>query len=165
MYKRLILRWSIIGLMAISSIASIAALGFWRRSYRRSDQFIYRYLLVISSKGAICLDQTASRFPLPLSWISSQANKQDSRIANPDGIIFGIQYDTDHGIPDLVSIPYIWILFFTSLPADAIGLFWMFRWSRKKDAATGGHLTVRISLYLAVMAIVLLYIMMAILSQ
>ena len=160
LYKRLILRWSIIGLMAISSIASIAALGFWRRSYRRSDQFIYRYLLVISSKGAICLDQTASRFPLPLSWISSQANKQDSRIANPDGIIFGIQYDTDHGIPDLVSIPYIWIVFFASLPADIIGLFWTFRWSRKKDVATGGHLTVRISLYLAVIIPVLLLIVL-----
>ena len=159
---RRILMWAVVGLVIISTIASILTAGFWSRSYWRSDQVAWRRVWCDSWKGrfVIFLDDPAPpQVPRPFSWWSNPSSQDNFGLVNPEGIAFGVQYNTQHGFPTAMVIPYGWVFFLANLPADIIGLIWMFRWSRERDAATGGHLTARVVLYLAAAIPVLLFIM------
>ena len=156
--RRNMLRWFVLSLAFASAFGSILAVGLWRRSYTRCDQIDWGYALVISCTGVVYCCQGASRFPLPLGWVSNRAQGDDFGMINPEGNILGIQYDTENGIPDSLAVPYGWVVFLTSLPMGVIILTWALRRSRKLDVANGGHLTFRLSLYLLVAFTVLLYI-------
>ncbi len=138
---RATLRWIPASLVIASTITVILVAVFWSRSYRRCDQVMYDYCWIGSWKGAVYWEQGDTRIPMPLGWVSNQAQKDDFRGSG-------------------TKISFGWLLFMASLPADIIGLIWMFRWARERDAATGGHLTARVVLYLAVAIPVLLFIAM-----
>jgi len=163
MGERRIFRAAPAGLVAASGLACVLTAVFWLRSCHISDQVAWGRTWCDSWNGRIvCFfdDPPRPHAPRYFSWWSNPSSQDDFGLINPRGTIFGIQYDTENGALDSVVIPYGWMLFFASLPADAIGLFWTFQWSRKKDAATGGHLTVRISLYLAVIISLILVIVL-----
>ena len=155
-------RWIPVAMLFASTVLIVCIVGFWVRSYWRCDQIYYGRTWMFSWEGHFMYNWGSfnlSPHPRwPFIWSATQARSQNLGLVDPQSTFLGIQCEYN-GFPNSIYIPYGWVLFVASLPADIIGLFWMFRWSRERDAATGGHLTARVVLYLAAAIPVLLFIM------